>query len=210
MIVFLACLGVLGGVIVLPALRRAKCGCQKINCSNNIRQIGLSFRQWALDNNDTLQMQVPTSQGGTMEFVNDGRAWVHFIVMSNELNTPKVLFCPQDKGKGRIEAKTFGTTSYPLIPFTDDNNLSYFVGVDAVQTNATMLLAGDRNLTNRIKQARGLVEFPTNRPAGWTREMHDQSGNVCLIDGSAQQTTTSRLRRLLVETGVAINRLAMP
>src|SRR5437660_12465028 len=69
------------GTVALPFLTRSgRHGCHAcpINCSNNLKQIGLSFRQWALDNQDKFPMQVPTNQGGTMELVISGTAWIHF------------------------------------------------------------------------------------------------------------------------------------
>src|SRR6266508_2242932 len=62
----------------------------KISCVNNLKQIGLAFRQWALDNNDRFPFNVPANEGGTMEFCivdDDGfdrSAALHFQVMSNE------------------------------------------------------------------------------------------------------------------------------
>jgi hypothetical protein len=48
---------------------------------------------------------VSSSKGGTLEFCERGgdgydrNAYRHFQVMSNELNTPKILVCPGDSGK---------------------------------------------------------------------------------------------------------------
>src|ERR1700690_2770460 len=60
-------------------------------CVNNLKQIGLSFRTWALDNDGKFPFNVSTNAGGTMEFCAtgadgfDSNAAVHFQVMSNEL-----------------------------------------------------------------------------------------------------------------------------
>src|ERR1051325_11361613 len=95
--VFLVSVAILGSLVVPAYLaRNRRCSC-RINCTNNLKQTGLSFKQWSLDMQDRFPWQVPVTNGGTMELVNSGAAWVHFMVMSNELNTPKVLFCPQDK-----------------------------------------------------------------------------------------------------------------
>jgi hypothetical protein len=74
-----------------------------ISCVNNLKQIGLSFRQWALDNGDQFPFNVGVANGGTRELSardTDGferNAACHLLVMSNELNTPKLLVCPKDK-----------------------------------------------------------------------------------------------------------------
>ena len=92
-------------VMLLPALSRAKARAQSINCINNMKQIGLSMRVWAIDNGGEFPFNVSTNKGGTLELCargSDGfdrNAVFHFQVMSNELSTPKILVCPGDSKK---------------------------------------------------------------------------------------------------------------
>lgn len=78
---------------------------QRITCINNLKQIGLSFRQWALDYKDQYPFSVSTNAGGTKEFCDreaagfDKNSYIHFRAVSNELGTPLVLRCPQDRTK---------------------------------------------------------------------------------------------------------------
>jgi prepilin-type processing-associated H-X9-DG protein len=44
----------------------------------------------------------------------------------------------------------------------------------------------------------------------WFGPRHNKSGNIALADGSVQGFTSARLGRLLKETGMATNRLAIP
>jgi hypothetical protein len=91
--------------MLLPALTRAKGRAQRINCVNNLKQIGLAFRTWELDNNEQFPFNVSTNKGGTLELCLPGEdgfdqnSWLHFQVMSNELSTPKILLCPADATK---------------------------------------------------------------------------------------------------------------
>ncbi len=91
--------------MLLPALTRAKAKAQEINCMNNMKQVGLAVRTWALDHDNQYPWNVSTNSGGTMELclVNadgyDQNAVHHFRVMSNELSTPKILYCPGDTQK---------------------------------------------------------------------------------------------------------------
>jgi hypothetical protein len=79
-----------------------------------------------------------------------------FMVMSNELTTPKVLFCPAENsgshsasGSRHHAGRGFRTPKLPAMApagYQNDYNLSYFVGVDANSFIPNMLLAGDHNL----------------------------------------------------------------
>ena len=58
------------------ALAKAQENAQAIACVNNLKQLGLSVKVWALDNQDTFPQQV--------------------LEMTNEMSTPKILVCPAD------------------------------------------------------------------------------------------------------------------
>lgn len=148
-----------------------------------------------------------------------------FAVLSNELNTPYILLCPSDR-VGRIEASSFSQSAtndpallpFKPVPFSANANVSYFIGIDAMETNAMMLLAGDRNITNAspTRFAYGVAQvgpLGTNHTAksgaGWDRNIHEHSGNLVQSDGSVQQTTTSRLRASLRTSGDN-NSIAVP
>ena len=84
-------------VVLLPALvpqRHAQRMRQRINCVNNLKEIGLAFRVWEGDNGNKYPMETSVTNGGAMEFAERGIVYPIFQVMSNELGTPKLLICP--------------------------------------------------------------------------------------------------------------------
>jgi type II secretory pathway pseudopilin PulG len=203
--------------ILLPALAGARKRAKRINCINNLKQVGLAFKQWSLDNDDKFPMQVSITNGGTMELIGSGNVFVHFRVLSNELNTPKLVFCPDESDPKRRRASVFDAeTSLGTgqIPFTNDQSVSYFVGVDATPDQPAMFLSGDANLTVSGKPGKhGLISLWTNSPVAWAKPLrpyHGEGGNIVLAGGTAHQVGDAGLRELLRGAGVATNRLAMP
>ena len=200
--------------LILPQLASTPQRSSRISCVNGLKQVGLAFRIWQGDNNDKFPMSVSLTNGGTMELVESGTVWRHFQAMSNELNTPKILFCPEDFDSQRSMATFWGGTQ-PMrsedAPFLGDTNTSYFIGVDAVDTRPTMFLAGDRNLTvKNVALKPGLHSLGTNELVGWTRELHVNQGNILMADASVQQLSQPGLEKALHNTGTATNRLAVP
>lgn len=97
--------------LLLPALAKAKRNGQwqrqgpRADCQNNLRQIGLSFKVWALEHNDQFPFNVSTNSGGTLELCRPGpdgfdtNAIAHFRVIASELSTPSFLVCQKDPAR---------------------------------------------------------------------------------------------------------------
>jgi hypothetical protein len=112
---------------------------QSIMCVNNMKQIGIAFRIWEMDNMDQFPFNLSVTNGGTMEFCLldskgfDQNAFLHLRVMSNELSTPRLLACPADVGR------------QPAMDFAKlmAANVSYQVysGTNVNSTNSQQVLA---------------------------------------------------------------------
>lgn len=107
----------------LDALAEAKARAQAIACVNNLKQIGLAVRIYANDNNE----------------VNPP----NFLSMSNELGSPKILFCP-------------GNTNHPAVKTWAD--------FAATASNYQFLAAGATN--SDVEPQRILTYCPTHNIFG--------------------------------------------
>jgi len=228
LLVIIAVIAILAASL-LPALAAAKPKARRLVCSNNLKQVGLAFRTWAIARNGNTPMTVAQAMGGDAEDVGirtlsdtqTGSRGVSkmFLCLSNELSTPKILFCPAEyENAYRQPAATFAGVAAPgTVPYTNDLNVSYFIGVDAKETSPQMFLAGDHNVggdANPPTKAFCAVRVTPLMPCVWmgtnwlsnkgpafTAQQHDQQGNVALADGSVECFSRSQLQDALKKTG---------
>ena len=180
---------------------------RRISCVNNIKQIGLANWTWAEDHGRHFPSHASITNNDTIVSLSDGitpsrLALWNFLIISNELTTPKILCCPADEENEQAVRfdLNFGRT-----------NVSYFVSPDADTSLTNAILDGDDNLAiNNTPVNSGILSIPTNLPVTWTIERHRKAGNIGLADGSAQQVTINGLQRALQQTGFATNHLAIP
>jgi prepilin-type N-terminal cleavage/methylation domain-containing protein/prepilin-type processing-associated H-X9-DG protein len=183
----------------LPALAAAKRKHARIGCVNKLKEIGLSFKIWEGDNDDKYPMQFAITNADTMKSIASGNAYVFWQTMSNELATPRILFCPDDTE--HTEPTNNFSTGF------SDANISYFFNLDGNGTDPQMILIGDDNLlVNGTRVQPGILNLSANNSVAWTKERHNGAGNIGLADGSVQQVTSDGFKSALITT----NRLVIP
>lgn len=170
----------------------------RLQCINNLKNIGLANRIFATDCAGTFPWGLSTNVGGSAEFRESTQdLWRHFSALSNELSTPKLLWCPTDLE--RNPAGRFGTNGAGL-RFAANRFLSYFVGLQAFEEQPSSILSGDRNLTtNGVALENCRLLLTTNLSLGFTAKLHRFEGNLLFGDGSVQRVDHSQLNARLAD-----------
>jgi hypothetical protein len=183
---------------------RSRGKAERIQCLNNLKQIGAAYRIWEIDDGGKFPAFSAMTNGGWNDFLARTNAgaycWVNYSAMSNELGqTPSILTCPTDERRP--------ATNYEVLK--DNSHLSYFVGVLAIDAYPQSILGGDRNLGPGTVPDPDYGYSPTNGmgndvvisgPVCWSLKMHSSrnsagAGNILLGDGSAQQATSASFRQ---------------
>ena len=201
LLVVIAIIAILAALL-LPALAGAKARAQRTACLNNQKQLGLSLIMWAGDHDARFPSTVEVAEGGSKTRLE---TWEHFITMTNELVTPKILHCPSDATKQ--VASDFSSSATGLRALTN-TAVSYAVGTGAVPDRPAAHLAGDRNLLGRDGQGCGpaaifgfITQLRLTDNPRWDNTMHVNAGNMVLADGSAHQLTQTGLAEQMASTG---------
>lgn len=139
LLVVIAIIALLAALLA-PSLSGAKERARRVQCMNNLRQIGLGLKQYALDT------------GAYPEGNDNTHAYAHFRLISNTIGDKGVLFkCPSDSGKFETNRAS---------GMSDSNISYYYVRRIPEDASITTPMSADRGLIN----AANGVSVPDNFP----------------------------------------------
>lgn len=192
-------------------------------CKDNLRNISLAVNLW-IDENELNHL--PWYRNNQLVDASDPRrseCWFYMMWLSNQLQSPKVLVDPADKGT-RI-AKTwdanpksgFGAAAHR------DEACSYAIVIDhfppgssgpplpyEVDLNSPLLLDGHLDGKSRSEQCSftqiASTGFQKPFDVWWKPELHGpKEGNVAFLDGSVQTGSESTIERAFRSTASCEN-----
>ena len=184
--------------LLLPALAQVQARARRTACISNLKQLGIGFHSFAHEHNNKFPMQVSTNDGGSLELLRAATnasgignlTYRHFQTLSNELVTPLILHCPADT---RSPASNFQELK--------NENISYFIGMNAEYAKVTTILAGDRTLT-RLGPAYGSILYALpDSPMEWAAGLHPNSGNLLFADAHVETCKKQDAQTALAQAG---------
>ena len=206
LLVVIAIIAVLAAML-LPALAKAKERAKRINCLNNMRQIGLALVMYESDHR-----RLPPKASQVPDFMNPSASgWVNnclyaiapYLQSSQKLPSTKVYACPSAKKPGDgSDATTTSATSY--LP----NAVPMELSLGQVPRPSEIIF---------IQETIRLVSYTALRPAvgedfgvctgeytywhvtlqsglDWYSMVHDLGGNLVFTDGHAEYRKAAKLR----------------
>lgn len=184
--------------VSLPLLGGLPVRENRILCANNLQITGVALQAWASDHADSLPWQTPYLNGGSN---GKTRAYQHWMVLSNYLDTPQTLVCPATSRKPAQNFSRLGDAqvSYLIGSDSDLNQPGTFVSADIDIAGGSQSVCGIVG-KSEVTSFNGTFLIPDSYVATWSRTNHVDRGNTLSADGAVRQVDSRGLRRVLASS----------
>lgn len=203
---------------------------RRISCVGALKSLSTGLRLFANDADGAYPAQFLSRATNSMMIGSPFKGndptelWKLIQVAANDISSPRILICPGDRLRNPADSLT--TTGLPgEFAHTNSrlNAMSYFLSPDADESDPSLILMGDRFLTNDPETSSerktgflfGQQDFSQggglDQKVRWISTVHQGGGNAAFMDGSAQQLTTAKLREAIRKQPVGrTNRIWLP
>ncbi len=174
-------------------------------CMNNLRQTALAEISWAYHHDPQhVAANLPAADPNMTKLLVAGGIASYYQALSNELVSPIILACPSDRRSP--------TSDFQLLT---TNHLSYFLNLEAksvAETESETAINGDRHVSFTPAPLGQTVTLIPNLSMQWTKKLgHNGVGNIALVNGSVQRTSSRYLATtLLPPSNTVPQRLLFP
>jgi prepilin-type N-terminal cleavage/methylation domain-containing protein/prepilin-type processing-associated H-X9-DG protein len=186
LLVVIAIIGILASLLA-PSLVRSKANAKRIQCVNQLKQIGLSVSMYAQDNKGFVIIDVPLEPNVT---------WGTVLQRSQEIRPLDLFVCPSySPRKFTNWYKIYGVRQDPPLEFTT-GDFNEILKTDSVTSPADYLHLADT--TSRGRQGIGAEQYYYFRADSdkQVHARHAERANSWFLDGHAESSGQPRLERL--------------
>ncbi len=189
--------------MLLPSLNQARERAKRVNCISNLKQIGLSLKQYAMDYSDWFPYS-ETAYTRNWDRTDDatsnkGAKCLDYLVALDYLTAYKMYTCPSTATKAGsdpdkknrtvdVSART-GQEDYILQYSKAKKNCDYSYAPGLMDGDSDEYGTSDSGIVSDIAAYQGRTEATES----WQKPNHENYGNILYVDGHVSGYSGSRV-----------------
>jgi prepilin-type N-terminal cleavage/methylation domain-containing protein/prepilin-type processing-associated H-X9-DG protein len=155
----LAAVAIIGllAALLLPALARARESAKRASCANNLRQIGIAFACYLLENDETYPAAQDPLSTDPYYWLWMGRGWRELLTpyIPGDKENPGVFFCPSDIREKSVEEYERTSYAYSMAFYHSSEQIDSLTDTQAAYKSDQVL--------ETIPQCESAVRWPSKK-----------------------------------------------